>query len=84
MPFFAQLYRLPKNAGKVVKSAERAAEAAGKQAGKVAGTARGAVGAKVKGPNIPQINVKGTVPTVSVPNVPGSVSPNGIVTPAGS
>ena len=29
-PSFAQLYRLPKNGGKVVKSAERAAEAAGK------------------------------------------------------
>ena len=81
-PSFAQFLKLPKNSGKVVDSAEKAAEAAGKQAGKVMGPARGAVGAKVKGPNIPRLNVKGNVPTVSVPNVPGSVSPNGIVTPA--
>lgn len=78
-PSFAQLYKVPKNGGKAVKSAEKAAEAAGKQAGKAA-AARAGASARVK--------VKGVVPggLITTPNVTpsygqGSVTPSGIVAP---
>ncbi len=73
-PSFAQLSRIPKNAGKAVKSTERAVESAGKNVGKVRGAARVKV-------NTPASTVRTAVPTVTVPTVPGSVSPSGIAVP---
>lgn len=72
-PSFAQLSKIPKNAGKAVKSTEKAVESAGKNVGKVRGAR-----VKVKAP---ASAVKPTVPTVTAPTMPGSVSPSGIAVP---
>ena len=79
-PSFAQLYKVPKNGGKAVKSAEKAAEAAGKQAGKAAAARAAGAGVRVKGKGTTpstKVNAYGPIPSY----VPGSVTPSGIAVP---